>query len=196
MIMVWILTKLKRNNYQVMQTNNNQQQFRVRINQHIRVPQVRVILSNGDNGGIMATYEALKLAKTENLDLVEINPKAAPPVVKICDYGKMKYEEKKQQQAAKKKQVVQELKELTFRPNTDTNDLEHKLAQAKGFLEEGNKVKFTVRFRGREITHSELGRNKLEWFMQQLQGLITDKSQISLEGKFMSVIVSPTKKQA
>jgi translation initiation factor IF-3 len=74
--------------------------------------------------------------------------------------------------------------------------LEHKLAQAKGFLEEGNKVKFTVRFRGREITHSELGRNKLEWFMQQLQGLITDKSQISLEGKFMSVIVSPTKKQA
>jgi translation initiation factor IF-3 len=144
----------------------------------------------------MATYEALKLAKNENLDLVEINPKAAPPVVKICDYGKMKYEEKKQQQAAKKKQVVQELKELTFRPNTDTNDLEHKLAQAKVFLEEGNKVKFTVRFRGREITHSELGRNKIEWLMQQLQGLITDKSQISLEGKFMSVIVAPTKKQA
>jgi translation initiation factor IF-3 len=177
-----------------MQNNNSQQSQRIRTNHQIRVPQVRVILSNGDNGGIMATYEALKLAKNEGLDLIEINPKAAPPVCKIADHGKMKYEEKKKQQLAKKNQVVQELKELTFRPNTDENDLNHKLAQAKGFLEEGNKVKFTVRFRGREITHSELGRNKIEWLMQQLQGLITDKSQISLEGKFMSVIVNPVKK--
>ena len=179
-----------------MQPNNQQQQFRIRINQYIRVPQVRVILSNGENGGIMATYDALKLARDENLDLIEINPKAIPPVVRIADFGKMKYEEKKKQQAAKRNQVVQELKELTFRPNTDINDLNHKLDQAKEFLEEGNKVKFTIRFRGREITHSELGREKLEWLLQELQGLISDKPQISLEGKFMSMLVSPTKKQA
>jgi translation initiation factor IF-3 len=179
-----------------MQTNNQQQQFRIRINQYIRVPQVRVVLSDGSNGGIMATHEALKLARDENLDLIEINPKSVPPVCKIADFGKMKYEEKKKQQIAKRNQVVQELKELTFRPNTDSNDLNHKLDQAKGFLEEGNKVKFTIRFRGREITHSELGRQKLEWLLQELQGLITDKPQISLEGKFMSMLVSPTKKQA
>jgi translation initiation factor IF-3 len=181
-----------------MQTNNNstQQQFRTRINHFIRVPQVRVILSNGENGGIMDTRDALKLAQDENLDLVEINPKAIPPVVRIVNFGKMKYEEKKKLQAEKKKQVVQELKEITFRPNTDTHDLDHKLSQAKGFLADGAKVKFTIRFRGREITHSELGKNKLEWMLQQLQGLIIDKSQISLEGKFMSLIVSPIKKQA
>ena len=178
-----------------MQTNNNQQQqFRVRINQYIRVPQVRVIYEDGSTGGIMETRDALKLAQEAGLDRVERNPKSSPPVVKICNYGKMKYQEKKQQQAAKKNQVIQELKEISFRPNTDENDLNHKLAQAKIFLEEGNKVKFTVKFRGREITHSELGRNKLDWFIQQLQGLITDKSQISLEGKFMWLIISPIRK--
>lgn len=176
--------------------NNNQSQYRTRINQYIRVPQVQVILSDGKNGGIMATRDALKLAQDEGLDLIEINPRSAPPVCKIADFGKMKYEEKKKQQAAKKNQTVQELKELTFRPNTDENDLNHKLEQAKGFLTDGNRVKFTVRFRGREITHSNIGRDKLEWIVQQLQGLITDKSQISLEGKFMSLIVSPTKSKA
>jgi translation initiation factor IF-3 len=179
-----------------MQTNNNQSQHRTRINQYIRVPQVRVVYEDGTTGGVVATHEALKAARDAGLDLVEINPRAVPPVCKIMDYGKFKYEEKKKQQAAKKNQVIQELKELTFRPNTDENDLNHKLEQAKGFLTDGNRVKFTVRFRGREITHSNIGREKLEWILQQLQGLITDKSQISLEGKFMSVIVSPTKSKA
>jgi len=178
-----------------MQTQNNNQQ-RIRTNHQIRIPQIRVVLADGSNAGVMATFEALKIAKDSGLDLVEINPKAVPPVCKIMDYGKYKYEEKKKLQVAKKNQVVQELKELTFRPNTDENDLNHKLEQAKGFLADGNKVKFTVRFRGREITHSELGKAKIEWFVQQLQGLITDKPQISLEGKFMSAVVSPTKKQA
>jgi translation initiation factor IF-3 len=177
-----------------MQTNNNQQQqYRVRINQYIRVPQVRVVYEDGSSDGIMDTRDALKKAQEAGLDMVEINPKAVPPVVKICDYGKLKYEEKKQQQAAKKKQQVQELKELTFRPATDNNDLSHKLEQAKGFLADGNKVKFTVRFRGREITHANIGKDKLDWILQQLHGLITDKSQINLEGKLMSVIVSPIK---
>jgi translation initiation factor IF-3 len=176
-----------------MQTNNNFQ-TRVRTNHQIRIPQIRVVFADGTNGGVMATRDALKMAQDQGLDLVEINPKAMPPVCKIMDYGKYKYEEKKKAQAAKKNQTVQELKELTFRPNTDENDLNHKLTQAKEFLGEGNKVKFTVRFRGREITHADLGKEKLEWILQQLQGLITDKPQISLEGKFMWMIVSPVRK--
>ncbi len=143
----------------------------------------------------MATRDALKAAQDKGLDLVEINPRSTPPVCKIMDYGKYKYEEKKKAQAAKKNQTIQELKELTFRPNTDENDLKHKLSQAKEFLADGDRVKFTVRFRGREITHANLGKEKLEWILQELHGLITDKPQISLEGKFMWMIVSPTKQK-
>jgi translation initiation factor IF-3 len=175
---------------------NNQQQYRQRVNGNIRVPQVRVILSNGDNGGIMNTIDAIKLAKDENLDLVEINPRALPPVVRIINYGKMKYEEKKKAQDAKKNQQVQELKEITFRPNTDIGDLEHKLVKAKEFLEEGNRTKLTVRFRGREVVHLNVGREKIEWILQRLDGMIAPNPQINMEGKFMSVVVSPTKKQA
>jgi translation initiation factor IF-3 len=175
-----------------MQTNN-QTQYRVRVNKYIRVPQIRVVLADGTNAGVMNTYEALKIAQDSGLDLVEINPKAAPPVCKIMDYGKFKYEEKKKAQAAKKTQQVQELKELTFRPNTDENDLGHKLVQAKEFLEEGDRVKFTVRFRGREIVHANIGKEKLEWILKELGSAIAPNPQINLEGKFMSMIVSPTK---
>jgi translation initiation factor IF-3 len=176
-----------------MQPTNNTQQFKVRINHFIRVPQVRVILSDGSNGGIMDTRDALKLAQDENLDLIEINPKSTPPVCRIANQNKLRYEEKKKQQAAKKNQVIQELKEVTLRPGTDAHDIEHKLKQAKNFLAEGHRVKFTVRFRGREITHSELGRAKLEHIVQQLHELILPNPQVSLEGKFMSTIVSPVK---
>lgn len=177
--------------------NNQQQQreYRVRINKYIRVPQIRVVLADGSNAGIMNTYEALKQAQDAGLDLVEINPKAQPPVCKIMDYGKFKYEEKKKQAAAKKNQQVQELKELTFRPATDENDLLHKLGQAKEFLAEGDRVKFTVRFKGREITHANIGKDKLTWILQQLDGLVSPNPQISLEGKFMWMIVSPVKQK-
>ena len=179
-----------------MQTTNNQNQYRVRINKYIRVPQIRVVLEDGSNAGVMNTYEALKMAQDQGLDLVEINPKAVPPVCKIMDYGKYKYEEKKKAQLDKKNQQVQELKELTFRPNTDENDLGHKLAQAREFLAEGDRVKFTVRFRGREIVHANIGKEKLEWILNQLSGSIAPNPQINLEGKFMSMIVSPTKNKA
>jgi len=179
-----------------MQTTNNQNQYRVRINKYIRVPQIRVVLEDGSNAGVMNTYEALKMAQDQGLDLVEINPKAVPPVCKIMDYGKYKYEEKKKAQLNKKNQQVQELKELTFRPNTDENDLGHKLAQAREFLAEGDRVKFTVRFRGREIVHANIGKEKLEWILNQLSGSIAPNPQINLEGKFMSMIVSPTKNKA
>lgn len=180
-----------------MQTNNqnNQNSQRTRTNTQIRLPQIRVVSSDGENLGVLTTRDALKMAQDQGLDLVEINPRAVPPVCKIMDYGKFKYEEKKKAQAAKKNQQVQEMKELTFRPATDDNDLTHKLAQAKEFLAEGNMVKFTVRFRGREITHPQIGREKIEWFIQQLSGLIKTNTNINLEGKFMSVIVSPTKQK-
>lgn len=173
-------------------TNNNQSQYRVRVNQYIRVPQIRVIREDGTSE-IVNTRDAQKQAQDLGLDLVEVNPKALPPVCKIMDYGKFKYEEKKKAQAAKKNQQVQELKELTFRPNTDENDLSHKLEQAKGFLEEGNRVKFTIRFRGREIVHTNIGKDKLIWIMKELGNSIAPNPQINLEGKFMSMIVSPTK---
>ncbi len=176
--------------------NNNQQQReqRIRTNFQIRIPQIRVVGNDGANLGVMATRDALKMAQDQALDLVEINPRATPPVCKIMDFGKFKYEQKKQQQAARKNQVNQELKELTFRPNTDEGDLAHKVEQAKEFLNDGDKVKFTIRFRGREITHPDIGKSKLEWIQQELAGLIQSSPQVNLEGKFMHMIVSPVKK--
>jgi translation initiation factor IF-3 len=173
---------------------NNTSQFKPRKNWQIKMPQVRLIGSDGSNIGIISTSDAIKRAQNEGLDLVEVNPRATPPVAKICDYGKMLYEEKKKAQAAKKNQQVQELKELTFRPNTDENDLKHKLAQAKEFLAEGNRVKFTIRFRGREVVHSQIGKDRIGWILSQLNGLILPNPQINMEGKFMSTTVSPLKK--
>jgi translation initiation factor IF-3 len=171
-----------------------QPQYKTRINHFIKVPQVRVILPDDTNAGIMSTQEALKLAQEQGCDLIEINPRSLPPVCKIANYGKFKYEEKKRKSEERKKQTVQELKEIVIRPTTDTNDLEHKLKQVKEFLAEGNKCKLSCKYRGREISHSELGKEKLEYCLLQLKDLIADNSQISLEGKVMWVIVSPTKK--
>ncbi len=174
------------------QQNNNQQ--RIRTNRQIRIPQIRVVGADGSNLGVMNTYEALKMAQDQALDLVEINPRAVPPVCKIMDFGKYKYEEKKKAQAARQNQQNQELKEITFRPNTDLGDLSHKVDMAKQFVTDGNKVKFTIRFRGREITHPDVGKAKLDWIIQEMATLIAPNPQVNLEGKFMSMIVSPSKK--
>lgn len=164
-----------------------------RVNFQIKIPQVRVIQEDGTSIGVMTTKEALKLAQDQGLDLVEINPKAFPPVCKICNYGKFKYDEKKKLTENRKKQKIQELKELTFRPNTDLNDLNHKLSSAKEFISDGHKVKFTVRFRGREVTHPQIAQEKLLWIFEQLNGLILQESPITLEGKLMHMTVSPSK---
>jgi translation initiation factor IF-3 len=169
-------------------------QYRIRINNFIKVPQVRVIGVDGTSLGIMQTHVALKLALEQNLDLVEINPKSQPPVCKIVDYGKFKYEEKKRQAEMRKNQKTQEMKEITFRPNTDENDLTHKLESAKQFIADGHKVKFTIRFRGREITHPQIAKEKLDWILSQLGTTIISNPAISLEGKFMYVVVTPAKK--
>lgn len=177
-----------------MQTENNTQ-YRVRVNNYIRVPQVRVVLNDGSNAGVMATRDAIKLAIEQGFDLVEINPKASPPVCKIMDYGKFKYEEKKKQAEIKRNQKIQEQKEITFKPNTDENDLKHKLDHAKQFLEDGNKVKFTLKFKGREITHPEIAKEKFTWLIEQLGSLIVPPGTPSMEGKFMFLIVVPAKQK-
>jgi translation initiation factor IF-3 len=176
-------------------TNNNQVQFRTRINHFIRVPQVRVILSDGTNGGIMSTQDALKLAQSEGFDLIEINPKAAPPVCRIASFGKHKYEEKKKQAEAKKNAKQQEMKELTLKPNIAQNDLDHKIDQAKSFLADGNTCKVTCKFRGREVTHPQIGRDKLDYVIKQLGELIQPNPSISLEGKFMNMVIFPAKQK-
>jgi translation initiation factor IF-3 len=168
-----------------------QNTYRVRINGYIRVPQVQVIGSNGDNLGTMETYKALALAKSEGLDLIEINPKALPPIVKIANFGKMQYDAKKKQKEAKKKQKVSEQKELDFRPVTEIFDLAHKLERAKEFLADGDRVKFVCKFRGREMMHKQVGLDKINWLLEQLKDLIATPGPISMEGKDMIIIVSP-----
>ena len=167
------------------------QEFRIRINNYIRVPQVKVVDADGSFLGVMETRDAQKLAQDQGLDLVEINPRATPPICKIIDYGKYKYQEKKKAAETKRNSKISELKELSLRPATDDNDLNHKLQLAKEFLTEGDKVKFIVKFRGREITHPQIGEQKLKWIVEQLSTLISGNTGISLEGKHMSITLSP-----
>ena len=138
-----------------------QRGFQIRVNHRIRVPEVRVIDADGAMLGVLQTHEALRMAQEQGLDLVEVNPKAEPPVCKILDFGKYKYEEKKKAAEAKRKQTVVEIKEIKLRPKTDDHDIDFKIKAARRFLEAGHKVKFTVRFRGREITHPEKAQEQL-----------------------------------
>src|SRR5688572_9539470 len=163
----------------------------IRVNHRIRVPEVRVVLDDGSQLGVMATSEALKAAEQRGLDLVEVNPKSMPPVCKILDFGKYKYEEKKRASEAKRKQTIVELKEVKLRPKTDDHDLQVKVRAAHRFLESGNKVKFTVRFRGREITHPQRAQMQLDWLVEQLTDLANVEQRPQMEGRTMSAIVGP-----
>ena len=133
-----------------------------RVNDEIRVPQVRLIDENGEMQGVMTAREAINRAYAVGLDLLEISPNAEPPVCKILDFGKFKYEQQKKKNEAKKKQKVIEIKEIKVRPNIDENDYQVKLRQMKSFIDEGDKVKVTLRFRGREMAHQEIGIKVLE----------------------------------
>jgi translation initiation factor IF-3 len=139
----------------------------------------------------MPTSEALKAAEGRGLDLVEVNPKSMPPVCKILDFGRYKYEEKKRQSDAKRKQTIVELKEVKLRPKTDDHDLQVKVRSARRFLESGNKVKFTVRFRGREITHPQRAQMQLDWLVEQLTDIANVEQRPQMEGRTMSAIVGP-----
>ena len=163
----------------------------IRVNHRIRVPEVRVVLDDGSMLGVMPTHEALRKAEERGLDLVEVNPKSSPPVCKILDFGRYKYEEKKRASEAKRKQTIVELKELKLRPKTDDHDLQVKLRAARRFIESGNKVKFTCRFRGREITHPERAQMQLDWLLQNTDDLANVEQHPTMEGRSMSLILAP-----
>lgn len=164
-----------------------------RINEDIRVREVRLIDENGDNRGIVSIQEALRIADEAGLDLIEISPQAVPPVCKVLDYGKYKYELQKRKAEAKKNQKVVEIKELKLRPMIDTHDYEVKVKQAKKFLGEGNKVKFTMRYKGRELSANDMGKEILNRLLDDLEGLCKLESEPKLEGKQMMMIVAPEK---
>jgi translation initiation factor IF-3 len=163
----------------------------IRINHRIRVPEVRVVGADGSNLGVLSTDEAIRRAREAGYDLVEVNPKASPPVCKILDFGKYKYEEKKKQRDAKRKQTVVEVKEIKLRPKTDDHDLMVKLRAARRFAEAGNKVKLTCRFRGREITHPEVAAQQFEFLLSKMDDLVNVEQRPTMEGRAMAAIVSP-----
>ncbi|HRI67298.1 MAG TPA: translation initiation factor IF-3 [Polyangium sp.] len=163
----------------------------IRINQRIRVPEIRVIGEAGEMLGIMPTHEALRRAQERGLDLVEVNPKADPPVCKILDFGKYKYDEKKKAREQKRKQSVVEIKEIKLRPKTDDHDLQFKTRAAIRFIEAGHKVKFTVRFRGREITHPEKAQEQLDWIVQECDEVANVEVRPVMEQRTMTLLMAP-----
>jgi translation initiation factor IF-3 len=169
----------------------NRTNFGPRTNHRIRVPEVRVIGPEGEMLGVLSTQEALRTAKSKGLDLVEVNPKAVPPVCKIMDFGKFKYEEKKRENEAKKRQIQVELKEVKLRPKTDDHDLDVKARHIRRFLEEGNKVKVTCRFRGREITHPETAERQLVHFIEISRDIAVIEQGARMEGKTMTILLAP-----
>ncbi len=164
---------------------------KVRVNFKIRVPEVRVVNEDGQQLGIMATDTARDIAARIGLDLVEISPNGKPPVCKIMDYGRYKYELKKKASSARKTQHQSQLKEVKLRPQIDDHDLAFKLNNARRFLLEGDKVKTTVMFRGREIVHSQLGRDLLDQVVERLEGVAKAESAPQMEGRTLSMILAP-----
>jgi translation initiation factor IF-3 len=164
-----------------------------RVNDRIRAPEVRLIGADGQNIGVVPPARALTLAEEAGLDLVEISPNATPPVCKIMDFGKFKYEQQKRESEARKKQKTIEVKEVKFRPNTDTHDYEVKLRNVTKFLENGDKVKVTLRFRGREMAHQNLGRELLERVASDVEGLGKVENMPKMEGRQMVMMIGPTK---
>lgn len=162
-----------------------------RINREIKAKEVRLINYNGENVGVVSLAEALKIAQEIGLDLIEISPQVTPPVCKVLDYGKYKYEMQKKKNEAKKNQKVVSIKELKLRPMIDTHDYEVKVKQAKKFLAQGDKVKFTMRYKGREMSANDLGKEILNKLLEDLDGLCKVDSAPKMEGKQMFMIVSP-----
>ncbi|MEC7670420.1 MAG: translation initiation factor IF-3 [Pseudomonadota bacterium] len=164
-----------------------------RVNDRIRVPEVRLIGAEGENIGVVTPARAMELADEAGLDLVEISPNATPPVCKIMDFGKFKYEQQKREAEARKKQKIIEVKEVKFRPNTDTHDYEVKMRNVYKFLENGDKVKVTLRFRGREMAHQNLGRDLLERVAEDVKELGKIENMPKMEGRQMVMMIGPNK---
>ena len=167
----------------------------LRINDMIRVREVRLIDDEGNQMGIVPTLDALKMADDKGLDLVEIAPNANPPVCKILDYGKYKFELEKKNRENKKKQKLQELKEIRMQPKIDEHDLQFKTRHVRDFLDKGAKVKVTIRFRGRELAHTDRGRDVLHKVLDLLERDVSVDRPPTMEGRFMSMIISAKAKK-
>ncbi|MGI4951383.1 MAG: translation initiation factor IF-3 [Janthinobacterium lividum] len=162
-----------------------------RVNEDIRVPQVRLIDAEGEMQGVMTARDALLRAYSVGLDLLEISPNADPPVCKILDYGKFKYESQKKKNEAKKRQRVIEIKEIKVRPNIDENDYQVKMRAMKTFIDEGDKVKVTLRFRGREMAHQDIGIKVLERIRAELELTTKVEQMPRMENRQMIMVLSP-----
>ena len=160
-------------------------------NNRINSPEVQVIASNGENLGILNTNEAIAMAKEEGLDLIEIAPNAKPPVCKIIDMGKYKYDAQKKANKAKKKQKKIEIKEIKLRPVTETHDYQFKIKHAQKFISKGDKVKFTIRFKGRELQHSHLGNELMNKIKEDMQDIGKVELDPKFDGKQMIMVIQP-----
>ena len=166
----------------------------MRVNRQIRISPVRVIGAEGEQMGILPVEEALAAAESQGLDLVEVAPTARPPVVRIMDYGKFKYEAARKAREARKKQHQIQIKEVKFRPGIEPHDFEFKVRHARRFLEEGNKVKATMMFRGRQMAHPELGREVLSRVAQVLEDVGKVESEPMMEARTMTMVLGPRTK--
>ncbi|WP_161000509.1 translation initiation factor IF-3 [Ligilactobacillus salivarius] len=161
------------------------------VNEGIRARELRLISDNGDQLGVKTKQEALKMAEDANLDLVLVAPKAKPPVAKIMDYGKYRFELQKKQREARKKQKVVNIKEVRLSPTIDTNDFNTKMKNARKFLSKGDKVKVSIRFKGRAITHKDIGRDVLDRFAEATEDVATVESKAKMDGRSMFLMLAP-----
>ncbi len=166
---------------------------KTRVNEDITAPKVRVVGPDGEMIGVLSVQDAINKAYDAGLDLVEVSPNAEPPVCKILDYGKYKYMQQKKANEAKKKQKVVEVKEIKIRPNIDTHDLEVKMRSVHKFLDNGDKVKVTLRFRGREMAHKELGMDVLNGIREELGDKIKVENEPKFEGRQVIMVIAPAK---
>ncbi|MEN9059848.1 translation initiation factor IF-3 [Ponticoccus litoralis] len=165
-----------------------------RVNDRIRAPEIRLIGADGENVGVVSPSRAMEMAEQAGLDLVEISPNANPPVCKIMDFGKFKYETQKREAEARKKQKIIEVKEVKFRPGTDSHDYDVKMRNVFKFLEHGDKVKVTLRFRGREMAHQDLGRSLLQRIAEDVKELGKVENMPKMEGRQMVMMIGPMAK--
>ena len=163
----------------------------LRVNERIRIKEVRVISPDGTQLGVLPIEQALQTAYGLNMDLVEVAPEARPPVCRIMDYGKYRYEQSKKAREAKKKQTIIELKEIKLRPKTEEHDFQFKVRHAERFLKEGNKAKITMMFRGREVIRMDRGKALLNRFVEALKDVAVVEQQTKVEGRNMTMILAP-----